>query len=335
MAGLLDTNIPFDATAFEKKYPNLTSGAYPKYMGPQLQPRGLLQTGSNSDIDKLEAEDIAAAIRQEELDKNVFNNDMKYVNSLQQFATKPNSIVEDGINKGAEIRGKVNAQNEQLGFMDKIFNNPLLQRMMERSLYAVPTMGGNFVSEQASGERGLRSMEAQEAEREITRREAMAKLKDKNKINVRMSSLKKITDEYNKSSQARVLLSKIKGILPGDAVGGVAAKTTNFIASLGAAFGANPAMTSSQKINLIRSNLIQLSNLNKSKMTTNDYKVLQTAFTEAGEFTTTPNKLMESIKSFEEQLVNNMQVNAEILRRAGIDPSPYKQLAVSSRTKSK
>ena len=266
MAGLLDTNIPFDATAFEKKYPNL---------------KGY------------------------------------------------------GINKGAEIRGKVNAQNEQLGFMDKIFNNPLLQRMMERSLYAVPTMGGNFVSEQASGERGLRSMEAQEAEREITRREAMAKLKDKNKINVRMSSLKKITDEYNKSSQARVLLSKIKGILPGDAVGGVAAKTTNFISSLGAAFGANPAMTSSQKINLIRSNLIQLSNLNKSKMTTNDYKVLQTAFTEAGEFTTTPNKLMESIKSFEEQLVNNMQVNAEILRRAGIDPSPYKQLAVSSRTKSK
>jgi hypothetical protein len=70
-------------------------------------------------------------------------------------------------------------------------------------------------------------------------------------------------------------------------------------------------------------------------MTTNDYKVLQTAFTEAGEFTTTPNKLMESIKSFEEQLVNNMQVNAEILRRAGIDPLPYKQLAVSSRTKSK
>ena len=251
-----------------------------------------------------------------------------------------------GVKQGDANRSK----EEQLGFMDKIFGNPMLQRMMERSLYSQPTFGGNFISEQASGERGLRSMEAQSAERQNKLNIAANKLQATSaekqldrenkiaaakagKVGIKMSSLKPIADQYNKNSQARALLSQIKSLVPGDAVGGIPAKFNNFINGFGAAFGLNPDITQSQKINAVRANLIRLAELNKGRMNKNDYEVMNTAFNKAGELTTTPSRLLEAISNMDEELVNSMQVNSVLLRSGGVDPIQFKQLSVSNRTK--
>ena len=255
-----------------------------------------------------------------------------------------------GIRIGNDQGDANRSKEEQLGFMDKIFSNPMLQRLMERSLYSQPTFGGNFISEQASGERGLRSMEAQSAERQnklniaankLQATSAEKKLDRENKIaaakagkvGIKMSSLKPIADQYNKNSQARALLSQIKSLVPGDAVGGIPAKFNNFINGFGAAFGLNPDITQSQKINAVRANLIRLAELNKGRMNKNDYEVMNTAFNKAGELTTTPSRLLEAISNMDEELVNSMQVNSVLLRSGGVDPIQFKQLSVSNRTK--
>tara|TARA_R110000868_G_scaffold409428_1_gene694883 strand:+ start:609 stop:1724 length:1116 start_codon:yes stop_codon:yes gene_type:complete len=255
-----------------------------------------------------------------------------------------------GIRIGNDQGDANRSKEEQLGFMDKIFSNPMLQRLMERSLYSQPTFGGNFISEQASGERGLRSVEAQSAERQNKLNIAANKLQATSaekqldrenkiaaakagKVGIKMSSLKPIADQYNKNSQARALLSQIKSLVPGDAVGGIPAKFNNFINGFGAAFGLNPDITQSQKINAVRANLIRLAELNKGRMNKNDYEVMNTAFNKAGELTTTPSRLLEAISNMDEELVNSMQVNSVLLRSGGVDPIQFKQLSVSNRTK--
>ena len=323
MAGLLDTNIPFDATAFEKKYPNLTSGAYPKYMGPQLQPRGLLQTGNNSDIDKLEAEDIAAAIRQEGLDKNVFNNDMEYVNSLQQFATEPESIVKKAINDGAKARGNVNAQNEQLGFMDKIFNNPLLQRMMERSLYAVPTMGGNFVSEQASGERGLRSMEAQEAEREAKLKAERLKAGDG-----RPKKDKQMIEQINRYAKSKGgvdILNRMKSLTPGG-VGGVTVVAKQFIDDVGKIFELNPSLEPAARIQALRSLMYEQFSFVGREMSKSDKEIINKMIPEVGGVLLSNNEFLNSIAILKRKFEAEATISGSILRKEyGRDPNSYIQ----------
>ena len=157
-----------------------------------------------------------------------------------------------GVKQGDANRSK----EEQLGFMDKIFSNPMLQRLMERSLYSQPTFGGNFISEQASGERGLRSMEAQSAE--LAQKKAM----ENNKIQatLREAELKagvqpKLTGEASTlyktiygAEQRITTANSIKKLLAGPIATGGASAAKDGIVNLAAAFGFNLGVTQGQSV---------------------------------------------------------------------------------------
>jgi hypothetical protein len=275
-------------------------------------------------------------------------------NGLLNQATKPLSIAEEAIAAG-DAKGDANrSKEEQLSFMDKIFNNPMLQRMMERSLYSQPTFGGNFISEQASGERGLRSMEAQSAERQnklniaanklqatttekkLDRESVLeaARIKAGNVSKGRIGSVEKIATNYNKARQTQQLLSQLKNLTPDGAIGGIIGKGASFFTNIAAAFNLNPESTTSEKINDIRATLLNLSRSETGKQLKSDADLLATAFDVTGKLTTTPNKFIAAIKRLYEVQSNKVQVQSQILKEYGVDPRPYDSLRVVRKTKS-
>ena len=275
-------------------------------------------------------------------------------NGLLNQANKPLSIAEEAVADG-NAQGDANrSKEEQLSFMDKIFNNPMLQRLMERSLYSQPTFGGNFISEQASGERGLRSMEAQSAERQnklniaanklqatttekkLDRESVLeaARIKAGNVSKGRIGSVEKIATNYNKARQTQQLLSQLKNLTPDGAIGGIIGKGASFFTNIAAAFNLNPESTTSEKINDIRATLLNLSRSETGKQLKSDADLLATAFDVTGKLTTTPNKFIAAIKRLYEVQSNKVQVQSQILKEYGVDPRPYDSLRVVRKTKS-
>ena len=217
-----------------------------------------------------------------------------------------------GNNQGDANRSK----EEQLGFMDKIFSNPMLQRLMERSLYSQPTFGGNFISEQASGERGLRSVEAQSAE--LAQKKAM----ENNKIQATLraaelkagkgvkpdSTLANISKEYFKANQGIDVATQIENLLPTGDVGGFAAVGENVLNAIMTSLGGNPDSSTSEKVLLFRGRLYETFSTGK-EMSQGDKDIIEIIAPESGKWTVSNAKMKEALRSLKESYRNKSQFN--------------------------
>ena len=217
-----------------------------------------------------------------------------------------------GVKQGDANRSK----EEQLGFMDKIFSNPMLQRMMERSLYSQPTFGGNFISEQASGERGLRSVEAQSAEL------AQKKAIENNKIQATLraaelkagkgvkpdSTLANISKEYFKAKQGIDVATQIENLLPTGDVGGIAAVGENLLNAIMTSLGGNPDSSTSEKVLLFRGRLYETFSTGK-EMSQGDKDIIEIIAPESGKWTVSNAKMKEALRSLKESYRNKAQFN--------------------------
>ena len=213
-----------------------------------------------------------------------------------------------GVKQGDANRSK----EEQLGFMDKIFGNPMLQRMMERSLYSQPTFGGNFISEQASGERGLRSMEAQSAE--LAQKKAM----ENNKIQATLEAaqlkagkgvkpdgtLATLTRSYYKSSQGVDLLTQMKNLTTEGAAGGPLAVSENALNAILTSFGGNPEESTAAKLGVLRAQLMDSFTFTGKDISEADKKIIDELLPPTGgltlskkQFTFALNKLLAKLSN--------------------------------------
>ena len=217
-----------------------------------------------------------------------------------------------GIRIGNDQGDANRSKEEQLGFMDKIFDNPMLQRMMERSLYSQPTFGGNFISEQASGERGLRSMEAQSAE--LAQKKAM----ENNKIQATLraaelkagkgvkpdGTLATLTRSYYKSSQGVDLLTQMKNLTTEGAAGGPLAVSENALNAILTSFGGNPEESTAAKLGVLRAQLMDSFTFTGKDISEADKKIIDELLPPTGgltlskkQFTFALNKLLAKLSN--------------------------------------
>lgn len=115
---------------------------------------------------------------------------------------------QSGLNIGTRIATQKNQEGLFNGTLDKIFNNPALQRMMEASLYTKPSFQSGFgadVAGAAQGEVSLRAVEADEAER--ISKEAIARAKNTKDPRDLMAK-EPVMKIYNRVQGNRMVLEK-------------------------------------------------------------------------------------------------------------------------------
>lgn len=160
---------------------------------------------------------------------------MVQMNQPVQPPVQPQSPAEAGIQKGS-VAGLLGGA---------------IGRMMDRSLYSTPTFGGNFISEQASGEVALRGMESaaaqkqQEAALKAAKIEADLAKAGKVKPSAEVS---KIYDSIFSAQRGLETINKIKGIMSSAITTGGAAAGLNAINNIAAAFNINLGKTGSQSL---------------------------------------------------------------------------------------
>ena len=154
---------------------------------------------------------------------------------LPQSPVLPQSPAEAGIQKGS-MAGLLGGA---------------IGRMMDRSLYSTPTFGGNFISEQASGERELRRQESAAAEKQqkaaLEAAKIQADLAKTGKVKP-SAEVSKIYDSIFSAQRGLETINKIKGIMSSAITTGGAAAGLNAINNIAAAFNINLGKTGSQSL---------------------------------------------------------------------------------------
>lgn len=124
-------------------------------------------------------------------------------------------------------------------------------RMMDRSLYSTPTFGGNFITEQASGEVALRGMESAAAQKQqeaaLEAAKIQAELAKAGKVKP-SAEVSKIYDSIFSAQRGLETINKIKGIMSSAITTGGAAAGLNAINNIAAAFNINLGKTGSQSL---------------------------------------------------------------------------------------
>ena len=237
-----------------------------------------------------------------------------------------------GVAAGNDQGNANRSKEEQLGFMDKIFGNPMLQRMMERSLYSQPTFGGNFISEQASGERGLRSMEAQSAE--LAQKKAM----ENNKIQATLraaelkagkgvkpdGTLATLTRSYYKSSQGVDLLTQMKNLTTEGAAGGPLAVSENALNAILTSFGGNPEESTAAKLGVLRAQLMDSFTFTGKDISEADKKIIDELLPPTGGLTLSKKQFTFALNKLLAKLSNEKTFSGNSIRTDyGRNPDQY------------
>ena len=238
----------------------------------------------------------------------------------------------EGFRIGNDQGDAIRSKEEQLGFMDKIFSNPMLQRLMERSLYSQPTFGGNFISEQASGERGLRSMEAQSAE--LAQKKAM----ENNKIQATLraaelkagkgvkpdGTLATLTRSYFKSSQGVDLLTQMKNLTTEGAAGGPLAVSENALNAIFTSFGGNPEESTAAKLGVLRAQLMDSFTFTGKDISEADKKIIDELLPPTGGLTLSKKQFTFALNKLLAKLSNEKTFSGNSIRTDyGRNPDQY------------
>lgn len=124
-------------------------------------------------------------------------------------------------------------------------------RMMDRSLYSTPTFGGNFITEQASGEVALRGMESAAAEKQqkaaLEAAKIQADLAKAGKVKP-SAEVSKIYDSIFSAQKGLETINEIKKQMSKAITTGGAAAGLNAINNIAAAFNINLGKTGSQSL---------------------------------------------------------------------------------------
>ena len=160
---------------------------------------------------------------------------MVQMNQPVQRPVQPQSPAEAGIQKGS-MAGLLGGA---------------IGRMMDRSLYSTPTFGGNFITEQASGEVALRGMESAAAQKQqeaaLKAAEIQAELAKAGKVKP-SAEVSKIYDSIFSAQRGLETINKIKGIMSSAITTGGAGAGLNAINNIAAAFNINLGKTGSQSL---------------------------------------------------------------------------------------
>ena len=218
------------------------------------------------------------------------------------------------------------------GLASKIFNNPILQRLMQGSLYSRPNFQegfGGVVQRAAEGEVALRRGEDAQALAQARVDAAKAKAgdgiptKDKNMI-----------EQINKFAKAKGgvdLIKKMINQVPGS-IGGPGVVAEDLFVNFTKIFNFNPDMTNSQKVNAIRLKLIDQFEFIGKDMSTADRELINRMLPEAGKLTMSAKEFVYSLNLLKERFENKATISGNILRKDyGRDPLGYIQTAPQNR----
>ena len=220
------------------------------------------------------------------------------------------------------------------GLASKIFNNPILQRLMQGSLYSRPNFQegfGGVVQRAAEGEVALRRGEDAQALAQAKVDAAKAKAgdgiptKDKNMI-----------EQINKFAKAKGgvdLIKKMINQVPGS-IGGPGVVAEDLFVNFTKIFNFNPDMTNSQKVNAIRLKLIDQFEFIGKDMSTADRELINRMLPEAGKLTMSAKEFVYSLNLLKERFENKATISGNILRKDyGRDPLGYIQTAPAPQTR--
>jgi hypothetical protein len=234
------------------------------------------------------------------------------------------SPVESGMLLG---EGKA-AENKKAGLfgetVDALFNNPVLSRLMEASLYTKPSFQSGFsadVAGAAQGEVTLRGVEADEAERISKEKLARAKnAKDPRDLMAKEPIIKM----YRRIQGSRIALEKttaMQTLLRDSAwtTGGLGKASdffTGFAAIVGIPLRASKKEEMMTELNIIIEQLVKSGAFGKDASAT-DYK---TMFNSIGtpDWTTNRDILSKKFSAFQDQTSRNIKIDEGYLNTLGI-----------------
>ena len=233
---------------------------------------------------------------------------------------------QSGLNIGTRVATQKNQEGLFNGTLDKIFNNPVLSRLMEASLYAKPSFQSGFgadVQGMAEGEVALRAVEADEAERISKEAIARAKAGDgRPKVD---KTLVNQINRFSKAKSAVDLARKMKSLIPGG-VGGPPVILENTINSIGRALGIDVSTSSQEKINAIRAKLVDQFTFIGKDLSATDQKLIDEMLPKTGGLTMSPDKFKFSLNTLISRFENEAIISGNILRQEyGRNPDIYIQ----------
>ena len=237
---------------------------------------------------------------------------------------------QSGLNIGTRIATQKNQEGLFNGTLDKIFNNPALQRMMEASLYTKGRFQGqegglegfqSDVAGAAQGEVSLRAVEADEAER--ISKEAIARAKNTKDPRDLMAK-EPIIKMYRRVQGSRIALEKttrMQTLLNDSAwTTGGPGKVSDFLTGFAAIVGI-PLRSSKKEemmveLDVIIDQLVKSGAFGRDASAT-DYK---TMFRSIGTPTWTTNRdiLSKKFSSFQDQTSRNIKIDESYLNTLGV-----------------
>jgi hypothetical protein len=233
---------------------------------------------------------------------------------------------QSGLNIGTRVATQKNQEGLFNGTLDKIFNNPVLSRLMEASLYAKPSFQSGFgadVQGMAEGEVALRAVEADEAER--ISKEAIARVKAGDGRPKVDKTLVTQINRFTKAKSAVDLARKMKSLIPGG-VGGPLIIAENTINSIGRAFGIDVSTSTQEKINAIRAKLYDQFTFVGRELSKTDKALIDKMLPETGGLTMSPDKFKFSLDTLISKFENDAIISGNILRQEyGRNPDIYIQ----------
>lgn len=218
------------------------------------------------------------------------------------------------------------------GLASKIFNNPILQRLMQGSLYSRPNFQegfGGVVQRAAEGEVALRRGEDAQALAQAKVDAAKAKAGDG--IPKTDRTMVQQIDRFAKAKGGIDLINKMRNLLPAGSIGGTPAKASQALNDALSLLGWNPENTTARNVQIIRSKLYSQFEFVGKDLSASDKAIIDTMLPEAGTWLTNANEFLFALKQLEDKFRQEATVSGNILRQGySRDPNVYIQTAPQS-----
>ena len=218
------------------------------------------------------------------------------------------------------------------GLASKIFNNPILQRLMQGALYSRPNFQegfGGVVQRAAEGEVALRRGEDAQALAQAKVDAAKAKAGDG--IPKTDRTMVQQIDRFAKAKGGIDLINKMRNLLPAGSIGGTPAKASQALNDALSLLGANPKNTTARNIKIIRSKLYSQFEFVGKDLSESDKAIINTMLPDTGTWLTNANEFLFALKQLEDKFRQEATVAGNILRQGyNRDPNAYIQKAPQS-----
>tara|TARA_R100001463_G_scaffold59_1_gene265 strand:+ start:8192 stop:9328 length:1137 start_codon:yes stop_codon:yes gene_type:complete len=218
------------------------------------------------------------------------------------------------------------------GLASKIFNNPILQRLMQGSLYSRPNFQegfGGVVQRAAEGEVALRRGEDAQALAQAKVDAAKAKAGDG--IPKTDRTMVQQIDRFAKAKGGINLINKMRNLLPSGSIAGTPAKAAQALNDALSLVGWNPKNTTARNVQIIRSKLYSQFEFVGKDLSASDKAIIDTMLPEAGTWLTNANEFLFALEQLEDKFRQEATVSGNILRQGySRDPNAYIQTAPAS-----